>query len=364
MKVSVVIPAYNEESRITSTLQAVSSFLSKQNFEYEVLVVDDGSRDKTIVTVEGLALPNVRVVTYGRNRGKGFAVNYGMKQATGDWILMTDADNSTPIEELTKLLAVTDTSEVVIGSRYIRESHITLRQGVPRIVMSRLGNLLVQLLILPGIRDTQCGFKLLSAKAARDILPLQTIWGWGFDMELLRIAKEQGYKIKEVGVTWQNDDQSRIQSSSVFTKTLRELFAIRQNSWRGQYRGQRSELGKLARFAVVGAIGTTLDYLVLNFLHLALGLGLYWALTLGFTAGALNNYLLNSLWSFRQPLSWTKLGQFLTVALVGLGFNNGIVFLLGEYLSIHYNVAKLVAIFVVFFWNYLANRYWTFSGRD
>lgn len=363
MKLSVVIPAFNEEKRIGATLQAVSAFLQKQTDEYEIIVVDDGSKDSTTTTVEQLALPHVRVVSYGGNRGKGYAINYGVGQASGDWILMTDADNSTPIEELPKLLAATNNNQVIIGSRYTRGSNVTVRQGVPRIAMSRLGNLLVQLLILPGIHDTQCGFKLFSAAAAKRIFPLQTIWGWGFDMEILRIAKEQGYKIREVGVEWRNDDQSRIQSSTVFTKTLRELFTIRNNSWKGMYRGQRSEIGKLMRFAVVGAIGTTLDYLVLNFSHLSLGLGLYWALTLGFTAGALNNYLLNSLWSFRQPLSWKKLGQFLSVALIGLGLNNGIVFLLNEYWDIHYNAAKLVAIFIVFFWNYLTNRFWTFSEK-
>lgn len=363
MKISVVVPAYNEAQRIAPTLQTIQQFFATLNYEYEVLVVDDGSKDDTAKVVTGLNLPRVRVVTYGGNRGKGFAVNYGAKAATGDWILMTDADNSTPIEEFNKLFAATERYEVIIGSRYMKKSVIAVKQSTPRIVLSRLGNLLVQLLLLPGLSDTQCGFKLFSAAAAKKIFPLQSIWGWGFDMEILRIAKEQGYKIKAVPVTWRNDDQSRIQSANVFTKTLKELLTIRLNSWSGKYRGGRSELGKLVRFAVVGAIGTTLDYLVLNFTHLALGIGLYWALTLGFTIGALHNYLLNSLWSFRQPLGWSKLGQFLCVAIVGLLLNNGIVFLLSEYGSLHYNLAKLVALCLVFFWNYLANRYWTFADK-
>lgn len=363
MKLSVVVPAYNEESRIGKTLRAIDAFLSSRKFSYEIIVVDDGSKDETVKTIALLKIKSVRTVSYGRNRGKGYAINFGVKCAHGDWVLMTDADNSTPIEEFDKLWQSKDDCEVIIGSRYRRGSHIAVRQSVPRIILSRLGNVLVQLLILPGIRDSQCGFKLFSSGATKKIFPLQTIWGWGFDMELLRIAKEQGYKIKEVPITWYNDDQSRIQNARVFTKTLSELLAVRRNSFQGKYLGRRSELGIVMRFATVGAIGTILDYSVLNFTHLALDLSLYWALTLGFATGAVNNYILNSMWSFQQRLSWIKLGQFLAVALIGLVLNNGIVYLLTELGSWHYNLSKLVALMIVFFWNYGANRFWTFNSR-
>lgn len=364
MKISIIVPAYNEENRIAPTLQIINTFFASQNYSYEIIVVDDGSKDQTTTVVNNLKLPHTQVISYGGNRGKGYAINFGVKASSGDWILMTDADNSTPIEQFSKLFTQTDQFEVIIGSRYMSGSTVTVKQSTPRIVMSRLGNLLVQLLVLPGLFDTQCGFKLFSASAARAIFPLQTIWGWGFDIEILRIAKEQGYKIKQVPITWRNDDQSRIQSANVFTKTLKELVAIRRNSWQGRYHSKRSEMGKLVRFAIVGAIGTTLDYLVLNFTHLALGVGLYWALTLGFAVGAIHNYILNSVWSFRQPLSLTKLGQFLCVALIGLLFNNGIVFFMTELWGIHYNLAKLVALGIVFFWNYLVNRYWTFAEKS
>jgi dolichyl-phosphate beta-glucosyltransferase len=361
MKLTVVVPAYNEEARIGKTLQAINAFLSEKSFDYEIVVVDDGSKDATQKVVGGLGIKAVRIVSYGRNRGKGYAINFGANCAKGEWILMTDADNSTPITELDKLWPFTDDYEVIIGSRYRRGSHIAVRQGVPRILLSRLGNILVQLLLLPGIRDSQCGFKLFSSRAAKKIFPLQTVWGWGFDMELLRIAKERGYKIKEVPVTWYNDEQSRIQNARVFTKTFAELLTIKRNSMQGEYLGRPSELGTMVRFATVGAVGTILDYSVLNFTHLALGFNLYWALTLGFATGAINNYVLNSIWSFRQRLSWVKLGQFLAVALIGLGLNNGIVYLLTEFGDWHYNLSKLVALAIVFFWNYGANRLWTFQ---
>lgn len=212
MKISIIVPAYNEENRIAPTLQIINTFFASQNYSYEIIVVDDGSKDQTTTVVNNLKLPHTQVISYGGNRGKGYAINFGVKASSGDWILMTDADNSTPIEQFSKLFTQTDQFEVIIGSRYMSGSTVTVKQSTPRIVMSRLGNLLVQLLVLPGLFDTQCGFKLFSASAARAIFPLQTIWGWGFDIEILRIAKEQGYKIKQVPITWRNDDQSRIQS--------------------------------------------------------------------------------------------------------------------------------------------------------
>jgi len=236
---SIIVPAYNEEARITTTLKAINAFFARKDFGFEIIVVDDGSRDQTEIVVNDLHLNSVRLVSYGQNRGKGYAVNYGVKQAKGQWILFTDADSSTPIGEFDRLWAEIDSDRVIIGSRYLKASHITVKQGVPRIVISRLGNLLVQTLILPGIKDSQCGFKLFSAPAAKTIFSRQTIWRWGFDMEILRIAKEHGLKIKEVPITWRNDDQSKIQSSRVFTNTLGELFRITWNSLLGRYQPNR-----------------------------------------------------------------------------------------------------------------------------
>jgi len=235
LELSVIIPAYNEEKRLPKTLAIVSRFLEGQDLSYEIIVVDDGSGDKTKEVTLAAKIPNLRYVTYGHNRGKGFAVHFGVECARGNWILFTDADNSTPIEEFAKLWRSTDRYEVIIGSRYRADSHVAVKQARARIILSRLGNLLVQLLILPGLKDTQCGFKLFSHAAAKKIFARQTIWAWGFDMEILRIAKELGYQIKEVGVTWYNDEQTRLQSSRVFTRTLGELFRIRLNSWRGIY---------------------------------------------------------------------------------------------------------------------------------
>lgn len=359
--ITVVIPAYNEAKRIPTTLREISRYFEQKKLTYEILVIDDGSSDETGRIVGQLSIPNSRVLNYGANRGKGFAVNFGVQAAEGQWILIADADNSTPIDQFDRLWRETDKDRVIIGSRYLGGSSITVRQSLLRVILGRLGNLLVQLLLLPGIKDSQCGFKLFEAGAAKKIFALQTIWRWGFDMEVLRIAKEQGLKIKEVPITWRNDDQSRIQSSRVFVKTLGELLTIKKNSLLGHYGHDRSTLGLFWRFAIVGAIGTVLDFTVLNITHRSFGLDLGWALTLGFLSGAINNYLMNSYWTFRQSSSWHKWGKFLIIAGIGLLFNNGIVLLLANSTGWNYNLAKLVALVVVFFWNFLANKSWTFD---
>lgn len=236
VELTIIVPAYNEARRISKTLKSVTNFMRKTGLRHEVLVIDDGSSDKTRTVVEGLELSHVKVLSYGENRGKGYAVHYGVEHAAGAWILFIDADNSTPIQEFEKLWPHQQEYRVIVGSRYVRGSNIAVRQGVPRIIMSRLGNVLMQLLILWGINDSQCGFKLFEAEAAEKIFARQTIWRWGFDMEILRIARELGYSIKEVPVKWLNDDQSKLQSRTVFLTTLGELFAIKKNSLLGRYR--------------------------------------------------------------------------------------------------------------------------------
>lgn len=362
MKISVIVPAYNEAKRIAPTLRSIANYFEGRPEELELIVVDDGSRDNTRQVCEGLKIKELRVVDYGGNRGKGYAVNYGVQQAKGDWIIFTDADNSTPIEELAKLYNATDSHEVVIGSRYVEGSYVPVKQSAPRIIASRLGNALIRLVLLGGIHDTQCGFKMFSAAAAKTIFPRQTIFGWGFDMEILRIARENGYKIKEIGVTWRNDDASKIQSSRIFIKTLKELFMIKVNSLSGRYRSNKSsELRRVVKFALVGAIGTLIDFVILNIAVAGFGLNLYLAVSLGFAAGAINNYALNSLWSFGQKMTFKKFSSYFSISLVGLLFSNMIVYLFADQFGWHYNAAKVVAVVIVFGWNYVLNRQVTFG---
>lgn len=239
MDISIVIPAYNEEKRIRKTLNKVIAFFDEQHLDYEIVVVSDGSKDKTCEIVENYGSKRVKLVSVFQNHGKGFGVNRGVANAKGEKILFIDADNSTPIQQFHDLDQHTDEFDVVIGSRYLHDSKIELKQPWIRIIGSRVGNLLIQAMILPGFSDTQCGFKLFKKEAAKRIFQRQTIWRWGFDMEILYIAKKLGYKIKQVPVSWFNDERSKIQSFKTFLTTFTELLKIKINVISGAYNLRR-----------------------------------------------------------------------------------------------------------------------------
>ena len=234
--ISVVIPAFNEARRISKTLKTVSDYFGNHEFIYEIIVVNDGSTDETEQRVADLHLPNLRIIGYKANRGKGYAVNYGVKAAKGQQIIFADADNSTPFEQIERLLCYCDKYEVIIGSRYMKGSNIKLKQPLSRKIAARIGNLLIQIILLPGLSDTQCGFKMFQKKAAQEIFSRQTIWRWGFDIELLYIARKLKYKIKQVPIDWYNDEATKIQSPMVFLTTFGELLSIKLNSLRKKYR--------------------------------------------------------------------------------------------------------------------------------
>lgn len=230
---SVVVPALNEEDRLPRTLERITSHLGRRGGAYEVLVVDDGSRDATAVRAEAAG---AIVLRNEGNRGKGFAVRRGMLAARGARRLMTDADLSTPIEELDRLSARMDEGhDVVIGSRAMAGARIEVRQPWYRENMGRLFNLFVRALAVPGVRDTQCGFKLFSAAAARDVFSATRLDGFSFDVEALFLARRKGYRIAEVPVLWRNDAASRV---SLFRGFLAfpDLLRIRANAWAGRYR--------------------------------------------------------------------------------------------------------------------------------
>lgn len=228
---SVVIPAFNEEKRIVTTLAAVEEFLAKQKYSAEVIVVDDGSTDKTsgVVTAFWRDKKYRKLISNKTNSGKGFAVKTGMLAAIGEYVLFMDADSSTPIDQLDKLLAKTPKYEVVIGSRYLNKATVKIKQPLYRIWLSRLGNFLIQLLLIPDIYDTQCGFKLFSRSAAQEIFSLQRINRWSFDMEVLALARKLGYAVREVAVDWYHVGDSRIRPVKAYPKTFLELLRIKWN---------------------------------------------------------------------------------------------------------------------------------------
>jgi glycosyltransferase involved in cell wall biosynthesis len=239
---SVVIPAYNEAKRIGPTLEAVGNWLSKQTFDSEVVVVDNRSKDETADVVRSFMgrFPFIRLIAEQRG-GKGYAVQAGMLAATGQIRLFMDADNSTTVDHFEKMRPSLEKGyDVVIGSLAVPGAVVVQGGGEPlwRVVMGKLGNLWIQTFAVPGIWDTQRGFKVFSAKAAADIFPRLTIFGWGFDVEVLAVARTRGYKTAEVPITWNNGPDSRV-NVWAYPKTLLDTLKV---SWRrltGAYRGER-----------------------------------------------------------------------------------------------------------------------------
>ena len=230
---SVVIPAYNEAARLPPSLQRIRAFLDAAGGDYEIVVVDDGSAD---VTSEAARAQGATVVRNDGNRGKGFSVRRGMLLARGRRRLMTDADLSTPIEDLPRLLALIDAGyDIAIASRALPESKIEVRQPAYREGMGRLFNLCVRLLAVPGLHDTQCGFKVFTAAAAERTFGPARLDGFSFDVETLFIARRLGLRIAEVPVTWRNDAASRVGPLNGF-RAFADLARIRANGWRGLYR--------------------------------------------------------------------------------------------------------------------------------
>jgi dolichyl-phosphate beta-glucosyltransferase len=233
---SVVIPAYNEQNRLPSTLVRVSDFLKGWGRPHEILVVDDGSRDATVARAREVGGPSVTVVSNETNRGKGYSVRRGMLLARGERRLMTDADLSTPIEEVLPLLARMDEGyDVVIASRAVSGANIEVHQPWYREGMGRVFNLFVRSLTRLDLEDTQCGFKLFSARAAEEAFGACRLDGFSFDVESLYVARRRGYRIAELPVTWRNDDATRVGVLRDSTRMFLDLLRIRWFDWSGFY---------------------------------------------------------------------------------------------------------------------------------
>lgn len=238
-ELSIIVPSYNEENRIKSTLLIIEDFLKEKGLNAEIIVVNDGSSDKTVEVVSRLQekVKNLQFVNLEKNQGKGFAVKTGVEKSLGQYILFADADNSTPIEEYQKLLnnLLESTSQIAIGSRYMRDSNVKIKQPKYRIMLGRIGNLLIRIFLIDNIKDTQCGFKLFTHAAAKEIFSFQKVKRFGFDMEALVVANHLGYKIVEVPVSWFNSAESRFRPLKDALITLKDLVYIKLNLMSGRY---------------------------------------------------------------------------------------------------------------------------------
>lgn len=239
MDISVIIPAHNEEKRIEQTLKKIISYLKNHFDKYEIIVVDDFSRDNTNKIVSKYKKNNVRILRNQKNMGKGYSVKRGIENARYSLVLFSDSDLATPIEEIEKFIPHLKEYDVLIASRNLKGSNIKIRQPFDRIFLGRIFRFFINLMLLKGFSDTQCGFKLFKTKAAKKIFSLQTLNGFSFDVEILLIAKKLGYKIKEIPVVWINKEGSTVKPLKDSFKMFFDLIKIRYNSLRGKYETEK-----------------------------------------------------------------------------------------------------------------------------
>jgi len=242
---SIVIPAYNESARICRTIEKVLGFVQKQRWAAEVIVVNDGSTDDTAKIVQQYAAShaNLRLVENPGNRGKGYSVRNGMLHATGDVMIFSDADLSSPIEESIQLLAAIEKgADVAIGSRWLRTELQVQPQPIHRRIFGRAFNLALRLMLGLRFKDTQCGFKAFTRRSAQTIFPLQHIERWGFDPEILFLAQRFGFRVDEVPVQWAHREGTHISPLRDGIRMLGEMLRVRWYSLTGKYDERRASV--------------------------------------------------------------------------------------------------------------------------
>jgi len=375
--ISIVIPTYNEEARLAVSLEKLAAFLKKRKETFEVVVVDDASTDDTSKVAQGFKekIDNLKVIRLEKSpfAGKGLAVNKGMLAAKGEIALFTDADFSTPIEEIDKLLEKLNSGfDIAIGSRALDRSLVKQHQNPLRELMGRTFNILVQIFTVRGIVDTQCGFKAFRMPQTRPLFEGQRIFDFGFDVELLFEAQKKGLKIVEVPVLWFNDARSTVNPIIDSTKMFLDLIKIRM--YHGSLEGSLADkiyyllyhYRTFWRFAIVGVSNTIVDY------------GLFYLLTrseldplvanpISVETAIIWSFTWNSLWTFSerkntQPLL-ARAATFQFVQLGGLALSQISLVLLHVYAQIPDLISKAATIPVVLVFNYLLNSRWTFSER-
>jgi dolichyl-phosphate beta-glucosyltransferase len=248
---SIVIPAYNEEIRIIPTIGAIASHVSDLGFPWELIIADDGSKDDTVVLCEQLGFANLRILKAPQNGGKGSAVQRGMLAARGKYVLFSDADNSTPIEEVSKFIRVLDQEhyDVAVGSR-AADGAEEAKKSLLRHILSGGLRAIVRYLLSIKVADTQCGFKMYTREAAHWLHSAQTIMGFSFDLEVLYLAFKVGYKVKEVPVSWVDAPGSKVDTRKEVQRFLRDIFKIKTSDFQGIYNQRLSDYANRVRLNV------------------------------------------------------------------------------------------------------------------
>src|SRR3972149_4803330 len=326
--VSLVIPCFNEEKRLDKSLEKLAKYMNTYSYISEVIVVDDGSNDKTVQVASSFQneIKNLKVISLGENLGKGAAVKRGFQEARSETVVFSDADFSAPITELHKLLnEVNNGYDIAIGSRALDRSLVKKRQPFLRELVGKAANILIRLGAVERISDTQCGFKAFRKKTTEPIFEKQTVSGFAFDIELLFLAQRQKLKIKEVPVLWFNDSLSQVRVRDTVNAFV-DLIKLRlrhakdgngklDTSFALIYRHQT-----FVRFALVGASGTLVDYVSYYLLTRYLGLSPLRANPLSVELAIIWNFTLNNLWTFSKRKEQQSLvRKFLAFQFVSLG---------------------------------------------
>lgn len=233
---SIVIPAYNEEARLPGTLLQVYEFIAAQPYECEVIIIENGSQDRTLQIAQDFATqhPAFRVI-HEEERGKGLAIQRGMLDAHGEFRFMCDADLSMPINQITRFIPPqVENFDLAIGSREIAGS-IRYNEPVYRHIGGRLINTMIRTLVLPGLHDTQCGFKCFRADAAEQLFRHQTLPGWSFDIEILYLARKHNYQVIEIPIDWYFDPQTKLSAVKDAIQMFKDILRIHKNDRRGVY---------------------------------------------------------------------------------------------------------------------------------
>jgi len=250
---SIIVPAYNEAERLSSSLERILAYIEESKWSAEIIVVNDGSRDETAAVVKEFAQrnPSVRLIENPGNRGKGYSVRNGMLSASGQLLLFTDADLSSPIEEAPKLLAEIENgrADVAIGSRYLQSELQTRKQPIHRRMLGRAFNVALRAILGLSYVDTQCGFKAFSRNAVNTIFPNMKIERWGFDPEILFLAKRYALRVIEVPVSWAHDHRSKINPIRDGARMFGELMRVRLNSLGGKYNPSTSATRVMTKIA-------------------------------------------------------------------------------------------------------------------